>query len=124
MIPLQKIRQISNNNRVEFFSRHGKRTVLIYSRQWGAYWRPNGNGYTSHRNEAGEYTLSEAWKASGHCGPEKQIFYHFVNEPKQNSFVANLAIGEIKVIENALLPEGTIIVSSGMYKAFYRFKKD
>jgi hypothetical protein len=32
----------------------------IWSMEHGAYWRPNGNGYTTDRSQAGIYTEAEA----------------------------------------------------------------
>lgn len=56
----------------------GDRLVWIYSREWSAYWRPNGSGYTASVEQAGVYTLADAIKRSGHCGPEKRIVYRFI----------------------------------------------
>lgn len=33
---------------------------LIWSIEHGGWWRPNKNGYTHHRAEAGRYTYDEA----------------------------------------------------------------
>lgn len=52
--------------------------VLIYSGQWGSYWRGNSAGYTSKINEAGVYTAKEAWANVSHCGPEKLIEFRDV----------------------------------------------
>ena len=49
--------------------------VHIYNGEWGAFWGPNGNGYTDNISKAGVYTLEEALSCSGHCGPEKKIYY-------------------------------------------------
>lgn len=57
----------------------GHRKVHIWSDQWGSYWRPDGSGYTRNINEAGIYTLDDAIRRSGHCGPEKQIVYRFID---------------------------------------------
>ena len=50
--------------------------VYIWSRQWGAYWRQNGKGYTYETSEAGVYNIQEAYQAINHCGPEKGIEFH------------------------------------------------
>ena len=34
--------------------------VRIFSREHGAYWRPNGAGYTTLLDEAGKYTFDDA----------------------------------------------------------------
>lgn len=47
--------------------------VRIYSAQHGAYWCPNGHGYTSNPEEAWITTSEEARKVTDHCGPEKMI---------------------------------------------------
>jgi hypothetical protein len=49
--------------------------VLIYSGEWGGYWRSGGSGYTYHKSEAGVYDFKDAYKRSGHCGDEKAIYY-------------------------------------------------
>lgn len=48
---------------------------LIYSGEHGAYWRPGGHGYTTRPDEAGRWTLAEAYFATKHCGPEKAISF-------------------------------------------------
>jgi len=49
-----------------------ERFYLIYSFEHKAWWRSNSNGYTPKRDQAGEYTLSEAIEivtnANLHCG--------------------------------------------------------
>jgi len=54
--------------------------VYIYSGQWQSFWRPNGGGYTNDLNQAGVYTLADAWNRTSHCGPEKDIRYLRVPE--------------------------------------------
>lgn len=49
--------------------------VLIWSDEHHAWWRPDGCGYTSCRDEAGRYWLSDARKRTAHCRKEKQIFF-------------------------------------------------
>ena len=39
-----------------------EREFLIWSNEHSAYWKPDGNGYTGNRNEAGRYTLAHAIK--------------------------------------------------------------
>ena len=56
----------------------GERPVRIWSREHGAYWRPNGNGYTQNPAWAGTWPLSSAWRATRHCGPEKRIEFELV----------------------------------------------
>ena len=47
--------------------------VRIYSAQHGAYWCPDGHGYTTDPEQAWITTREEAEHATGHCGPEKMI---------------------------------------------------
>ena len=47
--------------------------VYIWSNQWRSYWRPNGCGYTKNVDEAGVYSIDDAWASVKHCGPEKLI---------------------------------------------------
>lgn len=49
--------------------------VRIHSGQWGQWWMPDGNGYTSDVVESGVYQFEDAWGRSSHCGPEKKIRY-------------------------------------------------
>lgn len=56
--------------------------VHIWSRQWGAYWRPNSSGYTEHKAAAGTWPFWMAVKMTEHCGPEKGIeFESLENAP-------------------------------------------
>lgn len=52
-----------------------KRKVYIWSREHGAYWRPNAEGYTSDKTQAGIYGFEEAFDRTKHCGREKRIEY-------------------------------------------------
>jgi hypothetical protein len=47
--------------------------MLIYSREWMAWWKPQGGGYTDKRDQAGVYDYFSAWAATRHCGREKGI---------------------------------------------------
>jgi hypothetical protein len=49
--------------------------VVIWSGEHGAYWRPEGAGYTTLSAEAGRWTLASAYFKTKHCGPEKAISY-------------------------------------------------
>lgn len=45
----------------------------IWSDEHRAYWKPNGNGYTTDRDLAGRWTIARAYRRTSHCGPEKAI---------------------------------------------------
>lgn len=47
--------------------------VRIWSKQWMAWWRPNGSGYTDDKAQAGIFDAEDAWRRVRHCGPEKRI---------------------------------------------------
>lgn len=53
--------------------------VRIYSEEHGAYWRPEGAGYTCDGLEAGVYVFEDAFKCTRHCGPEKRIVYRLAD---------------------------------------------
>ena len=53
--------------------------VYIFSCEHNAYWRPNRSGYSTDKRGAGIYPFAEAWAATSHCGPEKQIHYIVYN---------------------------------------------
>lgn len=81
MLPLtriQSLRRLSNRKCAEFISKNAHKNVLVWSAQWGAYWREMRAGYTSDPRQAGVYSLFEAYEATSHCGPEKQIFFEFL----------------------------------------------
>lgn len=56
----------------------GNIKVRIWSGEWRMYWRANGSGYTSFKEEAGIYTFEEACKYSAHCGASKRIKYELL----------------------------------------------
>ncbi len=78
MIPLTRLKKLTMRN--VFIIKHRQRVVRIRSGQWGAWWRPNRMGYTDRIELAGLYTLIEAWEATCHCGPEKEIYFDFVEK--------------------------------------------
>lgn len=49
--------------------------VRIWSKQWHAWWKFGGSGYTDDINNAGVFDIKDAWKRTSHCGPEKGIIY-------------------------------------------------
>lgn len=60
-------------------------TVLIWSDEHRAWWRPDRCGYTTIRDRAGVYSFDDAWDATHHCGPEKRIVFEVVAAPPQEA---------------------------------------
>ena len=52
-----------------------KQLVLIFAGQHRTFWRANGSGYTYDVDQAGVYTLEDAYKRTRHCGSEKEICF-------------------------------------------------
>jgi len=65
------LEDIKHNQKI-YRALEGKHTV-IFSNEWGAYWREKGSGYTANKKEAGSYTFKKAFERVRHCGPEKKI---------------------------------------------------
>lgn len=57
----------------------GMQTCRIFSGQWGYYWRSGGCGYCK-KDEAGIFTLNDAFNRTSHCGIEKGIYFEFVED--------------------------------------------
>lgn len=53
-----------------------RQNVFIWSREHGAWWRPNAEGYTSKLEEAWVVDFPTAYDYTKHCGPEKRIDYY------------------------------------------------
>ncbi len=51
------------------------RKVRIYSAEWGYYWQGTGQGYTGDSAKSAVLDISEAYRMTAHCGPEKKIQY-------------------------------------------------
>ena len=66
----------------------------------GHYWRENGSGYTNAQM-AGVYTRDKAYKAAGHCGPEKYTSFHDV--PKDHIPTLRAELAAIKADRDKLL---------------------
>ena len=47
--------------------------TVIWSGEYGAYWRPKACGYTNDVDQAGIWPYAEAERMTRHCGPEKLI---------------------------------------------------
>lgn len=50
-------------------------TVLIWSGEHRAWWRPQGLGYTDDRDEAGRWFFDDALATVRHCGRDKRISF-------------------------------------------------
>lgn len=56
------------------------KNALVWIKSDNGKWRPGGCGYTDYWAEAGVYSLWEAYSSTSHCGKEKQVTYHYVDE--------------------------------------------
>lgn len=56
-------------------SSQGEELVHIWSGQWSAWYRPGCAGYTNEKQQAGKFTLKDAFEKTMHCGPEKDISF-------------------------------------------------
>lgn len=74
-----KLERLKTKTGLKWLSKNSQCTVMIWSNEWGMWWRPNRTGYTRDIDIAGVYTLSDAFDASGHCGAEKGIRYKLCN---------------------------------------------
>ncbi len=71
-----KLSQLSEALREDYFERHKDKRVTIHSDH--GIWRAEGKGYTDKPDEAGVFTLREAYECTKHCGPEKKVSYRCV----------------------------------------------
>lgn len=63
---------------------HELREAMYLIRKGGYFYRPNAQGYTTSKAEAGRYTLAEAWSHShpnGPTGPRDGMDYMLDDEP-------------------------------------------
>jgi hypothetical protein len=67
------------------WDRWAGRKVRIWSDEWRAWWRPNGNGYTDDEAQAWVLPFPEAYDRTHHCGPEKKINYFAVSSGVRES---------------------------------------
>lgn len=79
LINIQNLKAKNEQKFNEFFYPKAQRKVYIYSGQHKAYWRANAQGYCLFKSEAGVYSFEDALNLTMHCGNEKQIFFHFLN---------------------------------------------
>lgn len=80
MIPLQRLRQLTDDSFNAYMTKHGHKMVRIFSHEHGAYWGiPGIASYHVNPEKAEILTLKQAFDKTCHCGPEKRIHYEFVN---------------------------------------------
>lgn len=79
--------------------------VFIWSGQHGAYWRAGYNGYTHNINEAGIYTLEDAYNATSHCGPEKQISFKIFDKKEQDELRIIVNTYNLEIIKKQVITE-------------------
>lgn len=77
--PFNRVRRMNTAAVERYMAKHGHRTVLIYSAQWSSFWKTGGAGYTKDPNQAGLYSLADAFARTCHCGPEKEIHYELLD---------------------------------------------
>lgn len=53
-----------------------KRTVLIYSIEHGAFWRPGAAGYTQYVDAAGRYPFSAAYGFTSDLDRRKRVVFY------------------------------------------------
>lgn len=91
--------------------------MLIWSGQWGAFWRPDSSGYTKFVDDAGLYTMEEALADTWHAGREKQISYIEASAfPKIVCLCGSTRFKE--AFEKAMRDEtlkGNIVLSVGLF---------
>jgi hypothetical protein len=81
---------------LDSFLKENKKVLIKGDLYW---WRKDSKGYTDNILEAGIYTAQEAWKTSGHCGPEKRIFYYVVEEKDIKNQIID-KINEINIFKD------------------------
>lgn len=66
-----------------YWEKNSQRPYFICSDN--GFWRRESKGYSDNPHHYGVYSLTEAYKATQHCGPEKEVRYipvssdHFIN---------------------------------------------
>lgn len=75
MIPLNRLHKLNPGTVAKYLAERKDQVVHIFSGHHHAFWRPDCKGYTDNWQEAGIYTLHQAYMETRHCGPEKEINY-------------------------------------------------
>lgn len=80
---LGEIERINNYRKwhkdmAELLKNNAGAKVHIWSDEHGAYWRSNRCGYTTEKEQAGVYTIEDAWNAVSHVGIEKRISFQII----------------------------------------------
>lgn len=91
MLKLKRIGLRNFQNFPERAAKYAGQSVRIWSGEHGAYWRPNGNGYTAHREAAGREPFQDALVKTRHCDPSKRIWFEFCQEGDLGEEAAPLA---------------------------------
>ena len=76
------MRCINCTNDSDIIESYGNKMVHIYSREHGLYWSGE-SGYTRDKTKAHAFTLRYAYGLTKHCGPEKGIEFHFIEEVQE-----------------------------------------
>jgi len=74
----------------QFLDGYAKTPCFIKSDN--GFWRPSRCGYTDRLENAGVYTLMEAYNATCHSGPEKQVRFIFPSRNTVDSLTKSLII--------------------------------
>lgn len=88
-----------------FLNQNKNLEVLIWSSQHKAYWRAGRNGYTHNIKEAGIYTLQDAYNATSHCGPEKQISFALFDKKDPDDFRLLVTTYNLEIIKKQVIAE-------------------
>lgn len=73
----------------------------IWSSQWGAWWRPDGKGYSESINDAGIYEKDDVWIRVCHVGPEKRIVIIRVPRVYEEALMLRNLEENLKKVTNA-----------------------
>jgi len=80
-----------------------QRKVRIFSAEWDSWWCKGFEGYTTKKENAGVFTLKEAWEHCYWAGPEKRIQFDFLQSTKTKivlAFIAELKALGVNPIEH------------------------
>lgn len=78
MMPLKRVGLRNFQNYPDRAVKYAGQPVRIWSGEHGCYWRPNSQGYTRERADAGRYVFQDALLETRHCDPSKRISFEFI----------------------------------------------